>query len=146
MSVLEKALLVTADSSPSDDQRAGRLLEFFGVACESCDVKDFISLLSKPVEDGYRVVCAAQTFASVIGELQSVLESKIGTARQIHSVFLYPNGDVPGAATLITQISGANVSIAKPSGREIDWRVADDADGMFGAMRGLDVHPAPATL
>lgn len=144
--MLEKALLLTVDSSSSDDQRAGRLLEFFGVAFEWCEVKDFISCLSNPIEGGYRIVCAAQTFVSVMGELQSGLPGNIEIAQRIHSVFLYPDGDVADAARLITQISGAKVSIAKPSGREIDWRIADDRDGMFGAMRGLHVSPAAVTL
>ena len=143
--MLEKAFLLTADSSSSDDERAGRLLEFFGVPFETCDVKDFVSWLSSVGDDGYRIMCSANTFASAIRELQS-LENRTGIAQQIHSVFLYSNGDVSGAAKLITQIFGPKVSVAKPAGHDIDWQIADDGDGMFGAMRGLHVRPAAATL
>src|SRR5581483_930042 len=139
------ALLLTADASSSDDQRAGRLLEFFGVSFETCDVKDFVSRLSSVSEGGYRIVCSTHTFASVMGELQS-LENRIGIAQRIHSVFLYSNGDVSGAAKLITQISGAKVSVAKPSKHDIDWQIADNVNGMFAVMRGLHVRPAAATL
>src|SRR5207302_5548809 len=45
----------------------------------------------------YRLVCAAQTFASVIEELRNAAHSANGFARQIHSVFLYSNGDAAGA-------------------------------------------------
>jgi len=78
--------------------------------------------------------------------LQKVLQDRTGIAQKIHSVFLYPSGDVANAARLIAQISGAKVSIATPARPETDWQIADDCDGMFGPMRGLPVRPAPVTL
>jgi hypothetical protein len=59
---------------------------------------------------------------------------------------LYPNGDAASAARVVSQLCGAKVSIAKASENENEWRIADDADGMFGAMRGLRIRPAAPTL
>jgi hypothetical protein len=146
--MLEKALLLTDDSSSSDDERAGRLLEFFGVPFQRQSIKDFRLPVNSPAGSNvsYRLVCAAQTFASVIGELRNAAHGANGFARQIHSVFLYSNGDADGAARVVSQLCGAKVSIAKASGNETDWRIADGPDAMFGAMRGLFVRPAASTL
>ncbi len=146
--MLEKALLLTGDSSSSDDERAGRLLEFFGVPFQRQSIKDFRLPVNGSAGSNvsYRLVCAAQTFASVIGELRNAAHGATGFARQIHSVFLYSNGDADGTARVVSQLCGAKVSIAKASGNETDWRIADGSDAMFGAMRGLCVRPAACTL
>ena len=98
--MLEKALLLTGDPSSSDDERAERLLEFFGVSFQRQSTKDFKLLTSSPIAGNisYRLVCAAQTFASVIGELQNGLQAATEFARHIHSVFLYSTGDAAAAA------------------------------------------------
>lgn len=143
----EEALLLTGESPSSDDERAGRLLEFFGVPFQSQSIKDFRLSMNGVAagETSYRLVCAAQTFASLIGERKDVRDAN-GFAQQIHSVFLYSNGDATAAARVASQLSGAKISVAKGSGNEADWRIANDPDGMFGAMRGLRVCPAVATL
>lgn len=146
--MLEKALLLTGDLSSSDDEKAERLLEFFGVPFQRQSTKDFRLLANSPVtsDESYRLVCAAQTFASVIEELQNASHCSTGFARQIHSVFLYSNGDAAGAASLASQLCGATISIGKGSENGTEWRIADNADGMFGAMRGLCIRPGAATL
>ena len=76
--MLEEALLLTGDPSSSDDGRAERLLEFFGVSFQRQSTKDFKLLTSSPIAGNmsYRLVCAAQTFASVIGELQNAFAGR----------------------------------------------------------------------
>jgi len=146
--MLEEALLLTGDSSSSDDKRAERLLKFFGVPFQRHSIKNFglpaNSLAGNNVS--YRLVCAAQTFASVIGELRNASHGATEFSRQIHSVFLYSNGDAAGAARAVSQLCGAKVSIAKASENENEWQIADGVDGMFGAMRGLRIHPKAAPL
>ena len=146
--MLEKALLLTGDSSSSDDERAGRLLGFFGAPFQKENVKDFRRSLNSAADSdvSYRLVCAAQTFASVIGELRNAVHGATGFAQKIHSVFLYSNGDAAGAASVITEISEAKVSIGKASENENEWQIADDPDAMFGAMRGLCIRPSASTL
>ena len=87
----EKALLLTADYPSADDQRAERLLEFFGVRYLKRRATEFGPPENKSGEK-YRLVCSAQTFARVMGDLQNSSNSN-SLARQIHSVFLYSNGD-----------------------------------------------------
>jgi len=146
--MLEKALLLTGDSSSSDDKRAERLLQFFGVPFQRQSIKDFSLPASSLAGSNVscRLVCAAQTFASVIGELRNASHGATEFARQIHSVFLYSNGDAAGAARVVGQLCGAKVSIAKASENENEWQIADGADGMFGAMRGLRIHSEAVPL
>jgi hypothetical protein len=146
--MLEKALLLTSDSSSNDDERAERLLEFFGVPFQKQSMKDFRLPLNGLAGSNvsYRLVCAAQTFASMIGGLRSASAGATGSSPQIHSVFLYSNGDAAGAARVASQLGGAKVSIVKASGSETEWQMADGPDEMFGAMRGLRVHPTASAL
>ena len=147
-SMREEALLLTGESPSSDDEKAGRLLEFLGVPFQNQSINDFRLPVNGPAAGAtsYRLICSAQTFASVSGELKNALLDANGFAQQIHSVFLYSNGDPSGAASVLSQLSGAKISVAKGSGNDVDWRIADDPDGMFGPMRELRVRPAIATL
>ena len=146
--MLEEALLLTGDSLPSDDEKAKNLLEFFGIPFQRRSTKDFRLLGNNPLRSNvnYRLVCAAQTFASVIAELQNASSGATEFARQIHSVFLYSNGDIAGAARVVSQLCGGTISVTSGSVNETEWWIADDPAGMCGAMRGLRVHPAAATL
>ena len=146
--MLEEALLLTGDPLSSDDGKAERLLEFFGVSFQKQSTKDFKLLTSSPIAGNisYRLVCAAQTFASVIGELQNGSQRATEFARHIHSVFLYSTVDAAASARVASQFCGATISISKGSEDQTEWRIADDASAMFGAMRGLRVHLASATL
>jgi hypothetical protein len=146
--MLEEALLLTGDPSSSDDGRAERLLEFFGVSFQRQSTKDFKLLTSSPIGSNmsYRLVCAAQTFASVIGELQNGSQGATEFARHIHSVFLYSTVDAAASARLASQFCRATISINKGSEDETEWRIADDGGAMFGAIGGLRIHLASATL
>jgi len=146
--MLEEALLLTGDPSSSDDGRAEKLLEFFGVSFQRQTTKDFKLLTTSPIGGNmnYRLVCAAQTFASVIGELQNGSQGATEFARQIHSVFLYSTVDAAATARVASQFCRATISISKASEDETEWQIADDASAMFGAMRGLRIHLASATL
>lgn len=146
--MLEEALFLTGDASSSDDGRAEKLLEFFGVSFQRQSTKDFKLLMTSPIGGNmnYRLVCAAQTFASVIGELQNGSQGATEFARQIHSVFLYSTVDAAATARVASQFCRATISISKASEDETEWQIADDASAMFGAMRGLRIHLASAML
>jgi len=94
----------------------------------------------------YRLVCAAQTFARVMGDLQDASHHLNGFTRQIHSVFLYSNGDPVALANVVGQLYGTTISIRRGAGSDIQWRIANDPDGMCGAMRDLRIHPSATTL
>src|SRR5262249_51336741 len=126
---------------------AERLLEFFGVPYQRQSAIDF-----RQHERGlagsnasYRILCAAQTFSSVIGEPEKTFDSN-GSAQQLHSVFLYSNGDPVVLANMVGQLAGTNVSVGKGAKSHVRWSIADDADGMCGVMRGLHVDPRSETL
>ena len=140
----EKALLLTADYPSADDHRAERLLEFFGVRCQKRRATEFGVSENKSAER-YRLVCSAQAFARVMGAMQSSHNSN-SLARQIHSVFLYSNGDPVALANAISQLSGATISIRRGAGRVTQWHIANDPDGMCGTMRGLRIQPPAAQL
>src|SRR4030095_7076630 len=141
----EKALLLIADYPSGDDHRAERLLEFFGVPCQRRHTTE-LSLPATDSAEGYRLVCAAEAFARVMGELQNGSRDFNSFARQIHSVFLYPNGDPVALANVVGQLSGATISIRRGTGGDIQWRIADDPGGMCGIMRDLRIHPAVTAL
>jgi hypothetical protein len=144
----EKALLLTGDRSSAADRRAERLLEFFGVPYQRQSATDFRLPESSPAgkNTSYRLVCAAQTFARVMGDLQNASPHLNGFTRQINSAFLYSNGDPVVLANVVGQLSGANISIRKGARTHIEWSIADDPDGVCGAMRALRVHPAATAL
>jgi hypothetical protein len=146
--MLEKALLLTGDHSLADDRRAGRLLEFFGVPYQRQSATDFRLPESSPAgkNTSYRLVCAAQTFARVMGDLQDVSHHLNGFTRQIHSVFLYSNGDPVALADVVGQLYGTTISVRRGAGSDIRWRIANDPDGMCGAMRDLSIQPSATTL
>lgn len=139
-SMQEKALLLRADYPSSDDHRAERLLEFFGVPCEKRRISE-LKLPATDLAEGYRLVCAAQAFAHVMGELQNMSRDSNSFARQIHSVFLYSNGDPVALANVVGQLSGATITIRRETGGDIQWRIADDPDGMCRTMRDLCIRP-----
>src|SRR6266480_304808 len=146
--MLEKALLLTGDHSLADDRRAGRLLEFFGVPYERQSAAEFRLPESSPAgkNTSYRLVCAAQTFARVMGDGQDASHHLNGFTRQIHSVFLYSNGDPVALANVVGQLYGTTISIRRGTGSDSQWRIANDPDGMCGAMRDLRIHPSANTL
>jgi len=141
----EKALLLRADYPSSDDHRAERLLEFFGVRCQKRRTIEF-GLQENECVERYRLVCSAQAFARVVRDLQNVSRNSNSIARQIHSVFLYSNGDPVALANAVSQLSGATISIHRETGGDIQWRIADDPDGMCRTMRDLCIHPAATAL
>lgn len=143
----EQAFLVTGDYPSIDDRRARRLLEFFGVGYETRKATDFRLLENNPAGNNgsYRLVCGAQAFIQ-LGHLQNLSPDSNGFGRQIHSVFLYSNSDPVSVAKVLNRLCGANNSIRRGAGSDPEWCIADDPDGMCGAMRGLHVRPAAATL
>ena len=137
----EKALLLTADYPSADDQRAERLLNFFGVR-HLKRVATEPGLPENKSAEKYRLVCSAQAFARVVGDLQNASVNSNSLTRQIHSVFLYSNGDPVALASAVSQLSGATVSIRRGAGRVTEWHIANEPERMFGAMRDLRIQPS----
>jgi len=146
--MLEKALLLTGDHSLADDRRARRLLEFFGVPYQTQYAGEPQLTQSHQGESNtrYRLLCAAETFDRVIGVLPDLLGGPDEFAQRVHSVFLYSNGDAPVLANVVSQLSGAKISICPGAGSETPCCIADDPDGLCGAMRGLRIHSSVAAL
>src|SRR5437763_3943939 len=141
----EKALLLTAAYPSTDDQRAERLLDFFGVHYLKRRATE-LGLPENKSAGKYRLVCSAQGFARVVGDLQNVSRNSNCLARQIHSVFLYSSGDPVALANAVSQLSGATISIRRGAGRVIGWHIANEPDGMCGAMRDLRIQPSATHL
>jgi hypothetical protein len=137
----EKALLLTADYPSADDLRAERLLNFFGVPYLKRRAIEVGPPENKSAEK-YRLVCSVQSFARLVGDLQNVSCNSNPLARQIHSVFLYSNGDSVALAKAVGQLSGVTLSIRRGAGRVTEWHIANKPDGMFGAMRDLRIQPS----
>jgi len=141
----EKALLLTADYASADDQRAERLLEFFGVRYLKRRAAELGPTENKSAEK-CRLVCSAQSFARVMGNLQNASANANLLATQIHSVFLYSNGDPVAIANVVSQLSGGTISIRRGAGRVTQWHIANDPDGMCGVMRDLRIQPSATYL
>jgi hypothetical protein len=141
----EKALLITVDYPSADDQRAERLLNFFGVHYLKRRATD-LGLPESESAEKYRLVCSAQAFARVVGDLQNVSRKSNSITRQIHSVFLYSNGDPVALASAVSDLSGATISIRRGAGRVTQWHIANEPDGMCGAMRDLCIRPSATHL
>jgi hypothetical protein len=141
----EKALLITADYPSADDQRAERLLNFFGVHYLKRRATE-LGLPENKSAEKYRLVCSAQAFVRVVGDLQNVSRNSNSLARQIHSVFLYSNGDPVALANAVSQLSGATISIRRGAERVTEWHIANEPDGVCGAMRDLRIQPSASHL
>jgi hypothetical protein len=141
----EKAMLLTADYPSADDERAERALNFFGVRYLKRRAPE-LGLPENKSAEKCRVVCSVQAFARVVGDLQNVSCNSNSLARQIHSVFLYSNGDPVAIANAVSQLSGATISIRRGAGRVTEWDIANEPDGMFGAMRDLRIQPSATHL
>ena len=137
----EKALLLTADYPSADDQRAERLLEFFGVRYLKQRAAE-LGLAENDSAEKCRLVCSAQSFARVMGNLQNASGNANLLATQIHSVFLYSDGDPVAIANVVSQLSGGTISIRRGAGRVTQWHIANDPDGMCGVMRDLRIQPS----
>jgi hypothetical protein len=59
---------------------------------------------------------------------------------------LYSNGDPVAIANAVSQLSGATISIRRGAGRVTEWHIANEPDGMFGAMRDLRIQPSATHL
>ena len=141
----EKALLLIGDYPSADDHRVERLLQFFGVRYLKRRATE-LELPENKSTEKYRLVCAAQAFARLMGDLQNASHQSNLLARQIHSVFLYSNGDPVAIANVVSQLSGATISIRRGAGRVTQWHIANDPDNMCGAMRDLRIQPSPTCL
>jgi hypothetical protein len=141
----EKALLLTADYPSADDQRAERLLNFFGVRYLKRRATELGVPENKSAEK-YRLVCSAQAFTRVVGDLQNVASNSNSLPRQIHSVFLYSNGDPVAVANAVSELSGATISIRRGAGHVTEWHIANEPGGMCGAMRDLRIQPSATHL
>ena len=144
----EKALLLTGDRSSVADRKAERLLEFFGVPYQKQSATDFRLPESSSMTNNsnYRLICTTRTFVQVMGALEKAPYDSKRFSRQIHSVFLYSDGDPVTLANVVGQLSGATISIRKGARTHVQWSIADDPDGVCGAMRGLRVPPAAMAL
>ncbi len=144
----EKALLLTGDRSSVADRKAERLLEFFGVPYQKQSATDFRLPESSSITNNsnYRLICTTRTFVQVMGALEKAPYDSKRFSRQIHSVFLYSDGDPVTLANVVGQLSGATISIRKGARTHVQWSIADDLDGVCGAMRGLRVPPAAMAL
>ena len=141
----EKALLLTAAYPSTDDQRAERLLDFFGVHYLKRRATE-LGLPENKSAGKYRLVCSAQGFARVVGDLQNVSRNSNCLARQIHSVFLYSKGDPVALANAVSQLSGARISIRRGAEHVTEWHIANEPDGVCGAMRDLRIQPSATYL
>jgi len=81
-----------------------------------------------------------------MGDLHDASRHLKGFTRQIHSVFLYSSGDPVALANVVGQLYGRTISIRRGAGSDIQWGIANDPDGMCGAMRDLRIHPSATTL
>ena len=142
----EMGLLLTGDRVLTDDRKAERLLQFFGVPYQKQRLADFAGTEGTSSAEKYRLICGAPAFARVTPYLRNGSHDSNEFARRIHSVFLYSNGDSSALANVVNQLGGGGISICTGVGTESEWRIADDTSGICGAMRGLCVHPSPATL
>jgi hypothetical protein len=141
----EKALLLTADYPSADDQRAESLLNFFGVRYLKRRATE-LGLPENKTAEKYRLVCSAQAFARVMENLQNASGNSNVLARQIHSVFLYSNGDPVAVANAVSRLSGATISIRRGAERVTEWHIANEPDGVCGAMRDLRIQPSATHL
>jgi hypothetical protein len=147
-SINEKALLLIGDYPSIDDRRVERLLEFFGVRYETRKATDFrLPATSQDATNSKcRLVCAAEIFGHMIEQVETASVESDGFAQQIHSVFLYPTGNAHDLANIVTRLSGGKVKTCKGARSDIQWHIADDPEGICGAMRGVRAHPLPATV
>src|SRR5262245_56704252 len=147
-SINEKALVLIGDYPSIDDRRIERLLEFFGVPYETRKVTDF--RLPATREDATntrcRLVCAAEIFAHMIQQVEKASDQFDGFAQKIHSVFLYPTGNADDLANIVTELSEGKVKTCKGTKGDTQWLIADDPEGICGAMRGVRAHPVIATV
>jgi len=141
----ENAVLLTADYPSADDQRAERLLNFFGVRYLKRRATE-VGLPENKSDEKYRLVCSVQAFARLVGDLQNVSCNSNCLARQIHSVFLYSNGDPVALAKAVSQLSGATISIRRGAERVTEWHIANEPDGLCGAVRDLRIQPSATYL
>jgi hypothetical protein len=141
----EKALLLTADYPSADDQRAERLLEFFGVRYLKRRAAE-LGLAENKSAEKCRLVCSAQSFARVMGNLPNASGNASLPAPQIHSVFLYSNGDPIAIANVVSRLSRGTISIRRGAGRVTQWHIANDPDGMCGDLRNLRIQPSATYL
>jgi hypothetical protein len=141
----EQALLLTADYPSADDQRAERLLEFFGVRYLKRRAAE-LGLPEKKSTEKCRLVCSAQSFARLMGNLQNASGNANLLTRQIHSIFLYSNGDPVAITNVVSQLSGGTISIRRGAGNVTQWHIANDPDGMCGVMRDLRIQPSATYL
>jgi hypothetical protein len=146
--ITEQAFLVTGDQPSIDNDRVGRLLDFFGIPYQTEKATDF--RLREAGQAGSstkcRLICAAETFAQVVEQAQNASHGTEGFVRRMHSVFLYPTRNVGGLTAIVSQLSGKKISIYKGVGNDSEWSIADDSGGVCGPMRGLRVRPATATV
>ena len=141
----ERAILLRGDRVLSDDRRAAKLLEFFGVAPQKQSAFQFRFQAATSNQLPSRLFTAVETFARILEQLESS-NPRDGFEQQIHSIFLYSSGDPIALSKLIKQLCGNDVRVRRGASSQTEWTIADDPDGICGAMRGVRVYPTTATL
>ncbi|HEX5489664.1 MAG TPA: hypothetical protein VFX07_00215 [Candidatus Udaeobacter sp.] len=138
----QKAVLLTGDRLCGIESRAARLLEFFGVRHDTQSAIDFTLPKNPGPERQYRIIGTAQSFESVANRLQTC----DGLYDQLHSIFLFSNGDPVGLSKVVSQLAGNDISVRRGAKADLEWTIADDPNALHGVMRGLSVHPTPAAV
>jgi hypothetical protein len=140
--VRQTAVLLTGDHPCGRESRAARLLEFFGVACDTQSAVEFTPRGALEPKRRQRLIGTTQGFQSVANALRTHNELQ----NQIHSIFLFSNGDPIALSKVASELSGSNISVRRGAKTHLEWTIADDPDGLHGAMRGLHVRPAPKVV
>src|SRR5262249_13808305 len=114
----QRALLLTSHHRRDGESRAARLMEFFGVPYNIQNTIEFRSP-KRASEDNerYRLIGAAQSFQFVVDRLSAC----DGLESQIHSIFLFSNGDPVALSKIVSELSGRNISVRRGAKTHLQW-------------------------
>ena len=136
----QQAVLLSDPRTSTQNDRAAKVLRFFGVSSRVSSIPDFLA--SNPVKDGDsskpRLICSSDTLLTLVDDLECHPESNRLWQERVHSVFVYRQDDSGTLQELLSRItSDARASLVPIDGGAGDWVVSDEFPELCRAMSGV---------
>lgn len=131
---------MTSDDSSAEDDKARRLLEFFGVR-----VRLFFAVehLEELEESNGRLLCSAERFARL---LEADKNGATALPRTVQSVFVYPGENSLAAIELVRLLCESEAAVTPATAVDGDWRIAEEANDFGGSMQGVKIEVKASSI
>jgi len=143
---INRAVLLSDTEGSLPYRRIGKLLSFFGVSCRTLTVSQFVSDAAAKLvgPDECRIFSSAETFSRLLEACDHRPESMPDWHRDIHSAFVFADGDPQVLEKLVRVLAGDKRAELRHNHLEGEEFVVANDSGFCGVMAGLRIPASRA--